>query len=85
LASRPHPFTPGERAPSTSWIVGWVGPRSRLDPVAKRKNPSSCLESNPGSPTLRYIDKATVASEEKYTWNVKTYGGCKGAVIAQSV
>jgi hypothetical protein len=36
-ASRPGRFTPGERAPGTHWIEGWVGPRASLDDVEKRK------------------------------------------------
>jgi hypothetical protein len=36
-ASRPGRFTPGERAPSTHWIGGWVDPRACLDGVEKRK------------------------------------------------
>jgi hypothetical protein len=36
-ASRPGRFTPGERAPSTHWIGGWVNPKSGLDDVEKRK------------------------------------------------
>jgi hypothetical protein len=35
--SRPGRFTPGERAPCTHWIGGWVGPRADLDDVEKRK------------------------------------------------
>jgi hypothetical protein len=31
--SRPGRFTPRERAPSTHWIGGWVGPRAVLDVV----------------------------------------------------
>jgi hypothetical protein len=30
-ASRPCHFIPGERAPGTHWIGGWVGPRAGLD------------------------------------------------------
>jgi hypothetical protein len=30
-ASRPSCFIPGERAPSTHWIGGWVDPRAGLD------------------------------------------------------
>jgi len=30
-ASRSGRFTPRERAPSTHWIGGWVGPRAGLD------------------------------------------------------
>jgi hypothetical protein len=33
LASRR--FTPGERAPCTHWIGGWVGPRTSLHAVEK--------------------------------------------------
>jgi hypothetical protein len=36
-ASRPGRFTPGERAPGTHWIGGWVDPRAGLDDVEKRK------------------------------------------------
>jgi hypothetical protein len=36
-ASYPIRFTPGERARSSRWIGGWVGPRAGLDPVEKRK------------------------------------------------
>jgi hypothetical protein len=36
-ASRPCRFIPGERAPSTHWIGGWVGPRAGLDDLEKRK------------------------------------------------
>jgi hypothetical protein len=35
-ASRPDRFTPTERASSTHWI-GWVGPRTGLDDMEKRK------------------------------------------------
>jgi hypothetical protein len=30
-------FTPGERAPGTHWIGGWVDPRGSLDDLEKRK------------------------------------------------
>jgi hypothetical protein len=30
-ASRPFRFTPGERAPDTHWIGGWVNPTAALD------------------------------------------------------
>jgi hypothetical protein len=32
-ASRPGRFTPGERAPGTAWIGGWVGCKAGLDAV----------------------------------------------------
>jgi hypothetical protein len=43
-------LSPGERAPDTHWIGGWVGHSSGLDAVEKRKN---LRESNPD---LRYTD-----------------------------
>jgi hypothetical protein len=36
-ASRPGRFTPGEKAPGTHWIGGWVDPRADLDGLKKRK------------------------------------------------
>jgi hypothetical protein len=36
-ASRPGRFTHGETAPVNNWIGGWVGPRTGLDDVEKRK------------------------------------------------
>jgi hypothetical protein len=36
-ASRLGRFTPGDRAPGTHWIGGWVGPTAGLDNVEKRK------------------------------------------------
>jgi hypothetical protein len=36
-ASRLGHFTPGERAPDTHWIGGWVDPRAGLDDMEKRK------------------------------------------------
>jgi len=32
-ASHPGRFTPGERAPGTHWIGGWMGPRATLNVV----------------------------------------------------
>jgi hypothetical protein len=39
-ASRPGRFTPGERAPGTHWIGGWVDPRAGLDDVEKILDPT---------------------------------------------
>jgi hypothetical protein len=36
-ASRPGRLTPGEIAPGTHWIGGWVGSRDGLDDFEKRK------------------------------------------------
>jgi hypothetical protein len=36
-ASRPGSFTPGEKAPGTHWIGGWVNPTAGLKDMKKRK------------------------------------------------
>jgi hypothetical protein len=36
-ATRPDRFTPEEIALGTAWIGGWVGPRTVLDEVERRK------------------------------------------------
>jgi hypothetical protein len=36
-APRSGRFTPGERAPGTHWIGGWVEPRAGLEDVENRK------------------------------------------------
>jgi hypothetical protein len=46
-ASCPSRFAPRERAPDTHWIGGWVGPRTVLDAVVKRKITSPRRESHP--------------------------------------
>jgi hypothetical protein len=38
--SLPSRFTPGERAPSTHWIGGWVGLRVGLEDVEKILDPT---------------------------------------------
>jgi hypothetical protein len=35
--SRPGRFTSGVNAPGTLWMGGWVGPRTGLDDMEKRK------------------------------------------------
>jgi hypothetical protein len=54
-ASRPGRFTPGERAPGTHWIGGWVGPRAGLDTIVKRKIFGPCQESNPRTPIVQAV------------------------------
>jgi hypothetical protein len=48
-ASRPCRFTPGERAPGTHGIGGWVGPRAGLDNVEKILNPKGTRTPTPRS------------------------------------
>jgi hypothetical protein len=40
FASRPGRFNPGERAPGTHWIGGWVDPRAGLNDVEKILDPT---------------------------------------------
>jgi hypothetical protein len=54
------------RAPGTHWIRGWVGPRTVLNAVVKRKIPSPRRESNPRTLIVqpvaqRYTDWAITA------------------------
>jgi hypothetical protein len=49
ITPRPR-FTPGERAPGTHCMGGWVGPRSGLDAEVRGKNFCLCQGSNPGRP-----------------------------------
>jgi hypothetical protein len=51
----PAASRPGERAPGTHWIGGWVGPRAVLDEVVNRKIPSSSRESNPRTPIIQPV------------------------------
>jgi hypothetical protein len=52
-ASRPCRFTPGETAPGTHWIRGWVGPRTGMDDVEK-KNSLPYLDSNLDPPVVQH-------------------------------
>jgi hypothetical protein len=54
-ASRPNRFNPRERAPSTHWIRGWMGPRAGLDIVSRRKIPGPRRESNPDHPIVQPV------------------------------
>jgi hypothetical protein len=54
-ASRHGHFTPRERAPSTHWIGGRVGPRAALDAVLKRKIPSPRRGSNTTTPIIQPV------------------------------
>jgi hypothetical protein len=49
--SLPCRFIPGERAPGTYWIGGWVGLRASLDAKEERRISCPFRESNPGRPT----------------------------------
>jgi len=60
-ASQSGCFTSRERAPSTRWIGGRVGPRAVLDAVVKRKISGLRRESNSRTPIVQPI-----ASEVPY-------------------
>jgi hypothetical protein len=55
-ASRFGLFTPRERATGTHWIGGWVGPRTVLEEVVKRKILGPRRESNPRAPIVQPVD-----------------------------
>jgi hypothetical protein len=60
-ASRPGRFTPRERARGTHWIGGWVGPRTILDTVVKRKIPSPRRESIRRTPIVQPVAQPPTA------------------------
>jgi hypothetical protein len=49
---RPGRFTPRERAPVSYWIGGWMGLRTGLDAVVRRRISSPYRDSNPRSSSL---------------------------------
>jgi hypothetical protein len=51
----PAALLPGETAPGTHCIGGWVEPRAVLDAVVKRKIPSPRQESNPRTPIIQSV------------------------------
>jgi hypothetical protein len=53
--SRPCRFTPGDRSLGTHEIAGWVGPRTGVDVVEKRKISCPCLYSKPDRPVRRLV------------------------------
>jgi hypothetical protein len=66
-ASQPGSFTPGERAPGTHWIGGWVGPRAGLDDVEKIFDRTGTRNSDPSvvQPVAsRYIDYVIPAADD---------------------
>jgi hypothetical protein len=66
-ASRTDRFTSRARAPSIHWVRGWIGPRTGLDAVVKRKIPSLRRESNSDHP-IWYIK-----SDCSFSLNMASY------------
>jgi len=68
--SLPGHFTPGERAPVTNWLGGWLDHRTGLDMVMKRSNPLPLpgLQSLVIQPAAsHYTDWATLATIKYHT------------------
>jgi hypothetical protein len=61
-------LSPGNISSGNHWIGGWVGPRTRLETVTKRKTPSTRQESNPG-----HLIVQTAASPYTF-WAITTHG-----------
>jgi hypothetical protein len=62
----PAALPPGERAPGTHWIGGWVGLRVGFDAVERRQISGFSQDSNPDPSTIqpvasRYTDWAILA------------------------
>jgi hypothetical protein len=54
-ASRPCCFTPGDRAPGSHWIGGWVGPGAGMDAMENKNITCSCQELNLGHPARSIV------------------------------
>jgi hypothetical protein len=80
-ASRPSRFTPGEKAPRTHWIGGWVGPGAVLDVVVKRKIPSPRRKSNPRTPIVQPVAHATNNPTQFFFAWVRQLGEAKQWVL----
>jgi hypothetical protein len=69
VSCTPRPLYLQGKSPGTHWIGGWVGTRTILDAVVKRKIPSTRRVSNPRTPNVqhvaqRYTDWAITALEK---------------------
>jgi hypothetical protein len=51
----PYPLYPGEKAPGTHSIEGWVGSRAGLDALEKKKNPIIACARNPCRPARSLV------------------------------
>jgi hypothetical protein len=79
-------FIPGERAPDTHWIGGWVDLRVGLDAVVGKKISSPCGEWNSDHPARSLVTPLTDLSRllrkipvSKKTWISFTLFVCMGA------
>jgi hypothetical protein len=68
-ALRPCLFTPGEIAPGTHWIGGWLGLRAGLDAVKKKKYLDSVGNR---TPALQFVARFSTdrAVQVSTFWNV---------------
>jgi hypothetical protein len=57
-ASRPGRVTPGWTAPGTGWVGGYMGPRTGLDAMEKRKIFCPCQKSRPGSSVFQPVTQS---------------------------
>jgi hypothetical protein len=80
-ASHLSHFTTGERAPSTHWIGGWVGPRGGVDALMKRKILCPCQELNSSYPSCSLLMILTEPSQLlQITGHIRKYKTLCGAV-----
>jgi hypothetical protein len=57
------PLHPGDRAPTTHWIGGGIGPRAGLDTMEKRKISYPCQKLNPSHPANGLVAVLTELSQ----------------------
>jgi hypothetical protein len=80
-ASRSGRFTPRERAPGIHWIGGWVGPRTILDTVVKRKIPSPRREPNPRTPIVQPVAQSLYRLHGEISHDVIFFVSCDFLIL----
>jgi hypothetical protein len=58
LSSCPGCFTPGERAPGTHWIGGWVDPRAGFRRCGEEKNLAKAMEHTVLCSIVDHVEKS---------------------------
>jgi hypothetical protein len=61
----PRPLYPGKIASDIHWIAGWVGSRTGLDAVVKRKIPNPSGTRTPNHPAHEFFKMKKLQEDEE--------------------
>jgi hypothetical protein len=81
-ASNPGRFILAERAPGTHWIGGWLGPRTGVDNVGKRKFLALPRMQTPKQSKLKNVKASSLRLIEHHAMN--TCGGTPPSLSSES-